>query len=79
VLWALSRVQVSKSIEIIANFIIDDSPINMLMTNVLRRVNPDYGFRLKIIAKGYCQEFVNMLYNLPLIHKPWLIKDEMIK
>ena len=52
----------------------------MVMFTVLRRVNPDYGFKLKIIAKEYCREFVDMVLNFPLIDKTWrLIKDQIIE
>ena len=51
ILWALSRVQVKKSLEIIVEFSLDNEPINLLIINILRRVNPDYGYKLKIVAK----------------------------
>ena len=77
VLWALSRVQVKESLEITLNYSVDSEPINLLMTNVLRRANPDYGYKLKIVAKEYCDEFLHMLLNFPLINKSLLIKDDI--
>lgn len=76
VLWALSRVQVKESLEITLDYSVDNEPINLLMTNVLRRVNPDYGYKLKIVAREYCDEFLHMLLNFPLINKTLLIKDD---
>ena len=49
------------------------------MFTVLRRVNPDYGFKLKIIAKEYCREFEDMVQNFPLIDKPLVTKVQNIK
>jgi len=77
VLWALSRVQVKKSLEIIMEFSIDDEPINFLIMNILSRVNPDYGYQIKIVAKEYCDEFHHMFLKFPIIHKTLHTKDEI--
>jgi hypothetical protein len=51
----------------------------MVMFTVLRRVNPDYGFKLKIIAKESCKEFDDMVKNFPLIDYALLKKDQINK
>ena len=48
VLWAVSRVRVKNKITIDCNFEINEQPMHNLLFHVLKRVNPELKFKLKL-------------------------------